>query len=212
MKNAFGMDIPTTLEEACDPKHMALLVYDMQVGILSQIKNGDQITAQVVRVLSAARATGVRVFFSRHLSLPKELMGMFQLRTALAWQKVESVEQVKPWFLRDSPQFQIIPELEPRLNEAIFDKITMSAFEGTLLGIALRDCGINRFAVVGVAMEIGIEPTVRHAADLGYIPIVVTDACGAGNEAAAQRSLASLEFTGDAWMTDLASFCGALQH
>jgi biuret amidohydrolase len=211
MKHAFGMDIPTTLEEACDPKHMALLVYDMQVGILSQIKNGDQITAQVVRGLSAARAAGVRVFFSRHLSLPKELMGMFQLRTALAWQKVESVEQVKPWFLRDSPQFQIIPELEPRSNEAIFDKITMSAFEGTFLGIALRDCGINRLAVVGVAMEIGIEPTVRHAADLGYIPIVVTDACGAGNEAAAQRSLASLEFTGDAWMTDVASLCSVLQ-
>ena len=72
----------------------------------------------------------------------------------------------------------------------------MSAFEGTFLNIALRDCGINAFAIVGVAMEIGIEPTVRHAADLGYIPIVVADACGAGNKEAAERSLDGLKFTG----------------
>jgi biuret amidohydrolase len=210
MKHAFGLDIPATLEDACGPKRMALLVYDMQVGILSQINNGGKITAQVLRVLEAARSAGVRVFFSRHLSLPKELMGVYQFRTAMAWQRVESVEEVKPWFLRDSPQFQIVPELEPRASEAVFDKITMSAFEGTLLGIALRDCGINTLAIVGVAVEIGIEPTVRHAADLGYIPIVVTDACGAGHEEAAERSLASLKFAGDAMMTDVATICDLL--
>jgi nicotinamidase-related amidase len=44
----------------------------------------------------------------------------------------------------------------------------MSAFEGPPLDIALRDCGIDTFAVVGIAIEIGIEPTVRHGADLGY--------------------------------------------
>ena len=59
-------------------------------------------------------------------------------------------------------------------------------------------------------MEIGIEPTVRHAADLGYIPIVVTDACGAGHEEAAERSLASLKFAGDAMMTDVATICDLL--
>ena len=51
----------------------------MQVGILSQIKNPEQITRQALKILTAARDAGVRVFFSRHLSLPKELMGMFIL-------------------------------------------------------------------------------------------------------------------------------------
>jgi len=68
MEHAFGLDIPQTLEEACDPKRMVLLVYDMQVGIVRQIKNGEQITARVVQVLHAARAAGVRIFFSRHMS------------------------------------------------------------------------------------------------------------------------------------------------
>ena len=77
----------------------------------------------------------------------------------------------------------------------------MSAFEGTPLNIALRDCGVKTFLIVGVAMEIGIEPTVRQGADLGYIPIVVEDACGAGHEEAGQRALASLKYMGDALFT-----------
>lgn len=205
MEHAFGLDIPRTLEEVCDPKRMALLVYDMQVGIMSQLpkERGEKITTSIVKVLQAARSAGVRVFFFRHMSLPVEVAGVSQLRMAMAWQRVDKVSDVKPWFLRDTPGFQLIPELSPLPSEVIFDKITMSAFEGTPLNIALRDCGINSFAIVGVAMEIGIEPTVRHAADLGYIPVIVTDACGAGDESAAKRSLESLEFAGDALMTDV---------
>jgi nicotinamidase-related amidase len=210
LKRAYGLSIPRSLEDVCDLKRLALLVYDMQVGILKQIPNGGQITAKVVEVLQTARRAGVRVVFCRHMSLPKELMGVSQLRMAMAWQRVDSVDQVRPWFLRDSPSFGLTPEVSPLPSEAIFDKITMSAFEGTPLDIALRDCDINAVAIVGVALEIGIEPTLRHAADLGYIPILVTDACGAGNEEAARRSLASLEFAGDCLVTDAHTLCGHL--
>ena len=86
----------------------------------------------------------------------------------------------------------------------------MSAFEGTPLGFALRDCGISALAIVGIAMEIGIEPTARHAADLGIIPVVIADACGAGHADAAQRSCEALGFAGDAIMTDTEAFCAAL--
>src|SRR6266487_3136863 len=208
MKRANGLSIPQTLEEVCDPQRVALLVYDMQVGILNQIKNGNEITRQILKVLTAARNAGVRVFFSRHLSLPKELMGMFQFRMAMAWQRTDSPDQVDPWLLRDAPGFQIVPELSPLSTEGVFDKLTMSAFEGTWLDFALRDCGINAFIIVGVATEIGIEPTARHGADLGYIPVVVTDACGAGNEAAATRSIENLKFAGDTVLADTEKICG----
>jgi len=46
-------------------------------------------------------------------------------------------------------------------------------------------------------MEIGIESTVRHGADLGYIPIVVADACGPG-DAEAERAFEGMRFIGDA--------------
>jgi nicotinamidase-related amidase len=63
MKDIFGLSIPQMLKEVCDLQRVALLVYDMQVGILNQIKNRDQITLQVLKVLSAARHAGVRVLF-----------------------------------------------------------------------------------------------------------------------------------------------------
>lgn len=211
MERAFGLEIPRTLKEVCDPRRLALIVYDMQIGVLRQIKDTDAVVKRVVEVLDAARSAGVRVVFVRHLSMPKELMGVFQLRMAMTWQRVDSVAEVNPWFLRDSPGFDLTPELAPRATEAVFDKITMSAFEGTPVDIVLRDCGVNAFAIVGVATEVGIEPTVRHGADLGYIPVVVTDACGAGNEDAARRSIDNLRFTGDALFTDSTTFCRLLR-
>lgn len=209
MQHLFELDIPDTLEDACTPATTALLVYDMQVGVLGQLPNAPQIIPQVVRVLEAARAAGLRIFFTRHLSLPKEVMGVTQLRTAMAWQRVPAAA-VTPWFLRDSPGFELTPEVTPLPREAVADKITMSAFEGTFLNIALRDCGIQTVIIVGVALEVGIEPTVRHAADLGYIPVVVADACGGRDEEARQRSLAGLAFAGDAILTDVAAICRVL--
>jgi biuret amidohydrolase len=203
MEHAYGLNIPRTLEEVCDPRRMALLVYDMQVGIVSQLPNGQEIVARVAEVLRAAREGGFRVFFSCYMSLPKELMGVFQLRQAMSWQRTERVEEVEPAFPRDSAQVQIVPELSPLPSEAIVDRITMSAFSSTFLNLALRDCGINSFAMCGIAMEVGIEPTVRHGTDLGYIPVVVEDACGAGDEAAGRRSLESLKFAGDSLFTDV---------
>lgn len=210
MQRAFGLNIPQTLDDVCDPQRLALIVYDMQIGIVKQIENGREITEKVVQVLEAARRTGTRVFFTRHMSLPRELMGVSQFRMAMAWQRVKTPDEVHPWFLRDSPGFHLVPEMNPLPSEAIFDKIAMSAFEGTPLNMAMRDCGIDAFAIVGIAMEIGIEPTARHGADLGYIPVVIKDACGFGHRDAAERSLASLEFAGDALLTNLETFCARL--
>jgi hypothetical protein len=56
-----------------------------------------------------------------------------------------------------------------------------------------------------IALEIGIDPTCRHGADLGLVPILIRDACGAGNQDAAEHSLASLTHMGDTMITDLAT-------
>lgn len=206
----FDLGFRLLLDETCTPQRTALIVYDMQIGILNQLSHGKDVLAKVQQVLEAARKAQMRVFFMRHLSLPKEAAGVFQLHMAMRWQRTTKVEDVQPWFLRDSPGFQITPKLEPRASEVIFDKITMSAFEGTPLNIALRDCGINSFIIVGVATEIGIDPTVRHGADLGYLPIIVRDACGAGHYEAGERSLENLAFAGDAILTDAEAICEVL--
>jgi biuret amidohydrolase len=177
----------------------------MQVGVVSQLTDGPQVVERARQVLEAARQAGLRVFFTRHMTLPTELMGISQLRMAMAWQRKDRVEDVVSPFLRGSPGFGIVPELAPIASEAIFDKLSMSAFEGTPLGFALHDAQVTAFAIVGAAIEVGIEPTVRHGADHGLIPILVTDACGAGDHAAAARSLDALATAGDAIQTDIAT-------
>jgi nicotinamidase-related amidase len=206
----YGLVVPRSLDEACDPRRLALLVYDMQVGILDQISERDRVIRRAVEVVQAARAAGVRAIFLRHVTLPPELMGVSQLRMWRGWQRVERAADVISPFPPDAAQTQLIPELQPTGREAVIDKITMSAFESTWLDLVLRDCGITTVAVIGVALEIGIEPTVRHAADLGYVPVVVTDACGGGDLDAAERSLAALRFAGDALLTTAEEFCSVL--
>jgi biuret amidohydrolase len=201
-----GLDVPQSLAEVCRPDKLALVVYDMQVGILQQISDREGVIEKVRDVLSSARASGIRTYFTRHITLPVELMGVAQLRMWRAWQRVDRLEEVKSPFLPNAPQTQIVPELAPNDREAVLDKLTLSAFAGTPLELALRGAEIQAVAVVGVATEIGIEPTVRHAGDLGFIPIVVTDACGAGDAQAGARSMETLRFLGEAILTDTAEF------
>lgn len=183
----------------------ALLVYDMQVGICRQVES-EAVIARVREVVAAARAAGMRIAWCRHQSLPKAWMGSFAMRTAMAWQRTDNPDKVEPWFLRDTPGVAIIPELVPEPKDFLFDKLTMSAFESTPLQIAMRDAGISTLAICGIALEIGIEPTCRHAADLGIVPIVIEDACGYGDAEAAKRSIEGLKFGGDAIITDVATF------
>jgi nicotinamidase-related amidase len=198
-----SLQVPKSLKEIARPERCALVVYDMQAGILSQLPHGPKILGKVLEVLEIARAHAFRIIFLRHMSLPTKLAGVFQLRQAMAWQRVDSPEAIKPWFLRGSDGFELAPELAVRADEAIFDKISMSAFEGTPLSMALRDCGLISFMICGIATEIGIDPTVRHGVDLGFIPILIEDACGHGHKDAAQRSIENIRYMGDAIVTNI---------
>jgi hypothetical protein len=65
METALGLNVPQTLEEVCDPQRVALLVYDMQVGILNQIKNSEEITGQVLNSTErCSQCRSARVLFA----------------------------------------------------------------------------------------------------------------------------------------------------
>ena len=210
IRSSSGIAIPTTLAEWCDPARMALVIYDMQVGICRQVANAEAVIEHTAAALDAARSVGMRVAFTRHLSLPRAWMGLTQLRMAMAWQGETNPDKVQPWFLPDAATTAIIPRLAPRPEDAVFDKVTMSAFDSTSLGFALKDCGIQAIALAGIALEIGIEPTLRQAYDNGFVGVLIEDACGFGNREARDRSIATLAFIGDTIISDTANFCAAL--
>lgn len=202
MRTGYGLRIPMTISDLCDPSLMALIVYDMQVGIVQQLPNGDEIVAKVKGVTEAARAAGYPIFYTRHTSLPNRVAGIGALRRAMVWQQTDSPEKTSPSFLASAAATQIVPELEPSEDDVVLDKVTMSAFAGTYLDLAMRDKGLVGFAIAGIALEIGIGPTLFHGADLNYVPALIADACGARDEKARDCVLELARFGGDAIMTN----------
>jgi biuret amidohydrolase len=210
VQTAFGLNIPTGLEDICHPDKMALLVYDMQVGIAQQLPNGAEFVQKVSQVLESARSHQMRVFFSRHTTLPTQVAGVAQLKGAMALQRVSNAAEVKPNFLPDSTSHAIVPELAPLPSEVAFDKLMMSAFVGSYLDLALRDARIEAIAVVGAVLEFGIEPTLRNAADLGYSPVLIDDACYSFSDANRSRSLQNLQMASQ--ITDIDTFTTTLDR
>jgi nicotinamidase-related amidase len=202
--------LPASFTAWCDPRRTALLVYDMQVGVCRQVADSASIVARCAVAVDAAREAGMRVAYTRHLSPPARWWGATQLRTAMAWQRASSADAVVPWFPRGGAATEIVPGLAPRDDELVVDKMSMSAFEGTPLATALRDGGVVGVAIVGIALEIGIEPTVRHATDLGFVPLVLSDACGRGSVEAGARALETMRFVGEAIIGDVDGFARAL--
>jgi len=211
MKQAFGISVPETLAEICTPSSCALLIYDMQVGIVPQINEGQEILDRCKQLLDAARSGGFRIFFTRHFYLPNQAAGLGQLRRAMVWQRKDDPADTTPFIPQGSKGWEIVPELGPREGEVVVDKITMSAFEGTFLNLAMRDAHLEAFIIAGIALEVGIEPTVRHGADLNYVPVVATDACGSKTAEAKARSLSSLEETGEAISISTSALVSALK-
>jgi nicotinamidase-related amidase len=169
----------------------------MQAGIVPQLADGQRIVAGCQTLLEAARIDGMRVFFTRHFYLPNRSSGIGQLRRAMIWQRKTDPAETNPMMTQGSPAWEIVLELAPRQDEVVIDKITMSAFESTFLNLALRDAKLESFIIAGIALEVGIEPTVRHGADLNLIPVVASDACGSKTQEAYERSLATMKETGE---------------
>jgi nicotinamidase-related amidase len=194
---AFGFSVPTEVDQLADPSRTAVIIYDMQVGIISQIKEGAAVLKNCVELVAAARGSGYRIFFTRHMWLPLRAAGVGQLRRAMIWQRTEDSAKLVTPFMPGSGPWQIAAELNLGADDVLIDKITMSAFTGTFLDIALRDARIESFIIAGIALEVGIEPTVRHGADLNYVPIVITDACGSMTQELKNGALHSFDATGE---------------
>jgi nicotinamidase-related amidase len=202
MPDAYGLSIPVKLKDLCKPSRTALIVYDMQVGVVSQITEGKAVLDRCADLVAAARRSGYAIYFTRHRWLPNRLAGVGQFRRAMIWQRTDDPLRTTPPFVPGSAAWQIVPELAPSDDECIIDKITMSAFEGTFLNNAMRDAKLEAFMIAGIALEVGIAPTIRHAADLNYIPIVVRDACGSRTVKDKERVLAEFAGMGEVLAAD----------
>lgn len=188
--------VPRTLEELVRPATTALVLWDMQKGLAGRASNVDQVAAAARRLIEAADAAGVMVIWSRHVLPALDLIPGPFLSFLMKKQKVERPEDLKPTMQAGMEETEFLPGFAPAARHLVIEKSVPSFFVGTPLEQRLRARGIATLVLAGVATEIGIELTARHAQALGWFSVIAEDATGSYTPEAHARSLAFLR----AWM------------
>ena len=152
----------------------------------------DEYIANHVRLLTAARANSLHVFFTGHFLRA-------DYRDAVMFGNSPRYGALKDgtWGA------QVIDDLAPLPNEWTIRKGGgMSAFTGTPLAQWLHRLGVNQLIVAGGATHAGVESTVRSARDLDFRTVVVSDACRAGDEGHHEASLFNMSTFAQIGTTD----------
>ena len=87
---------------------------------------------------------------------------------------------------------QAFAGFEPKGGDISVAHNRNSAFRNTDLETRLRDRGITRLSVTGLATQFSVEHTVRDAADLGFAVTVLSECCASADEAAHRASLRTM--------------------
>lgn len=147
-----------------------LLVMDFQRAIVERIPDPSVVDV-ASRAVTAARASGIPVFFVRAAFRPgyPEVAASNTVFARLA--------QAGDEMTQDHPATQVHDALEPRPDEPVVVKRRVSAFSGSDLDVLLRAAGADTLVLAGIATSGVVLSTLRQAADLDYRLIVLADAC-----------------------------------
>jgi nicotinamidase-related amidase len=156
---------------ALDPRTTALLVMDMQSGILDRFPDKkDALLAQTSKLLDAARKAEVRVVYVVVAFRP----GYPEVSSRnLSFAPIRSSGQ----YIAGTPSTEVHPALAPRADDVVVTKHRVSAFAGTDLEMVLRANGIDTLVLAGISTSGVVTSTVRHAADADYRLFIVEDRC-----------------------------------
>ncbi len=86
---------------------------------------------------------------------------------------------------------EIIQELKPQEGDIFIEKPRYSAFFGTNLDTILKTYNIKFLIFVGISTNICVESSIRDSFQLGYFPILVSDACASSGPPFAQETTIS---------------------
>jgi nicotinamidase-related amidase len=136
----------TTLENR---PNTALLVVDVQNGVVAGSYERDAVVANVGSLVEKARRDGAPVIWVQHCD-----------------------EGLR----RGSDEWQIVPELKPDDAEPLVEKNYGDSFEATTLETVLSGLRVGRLLVVGAQTDACIRSTLHGALVRGYDTTLVSDA------------------------------------
>jgi len=136
----------TTLK---DRPNTALLVVDVQNGVVGEAHQRDAVVGNVATLVDRARQAQVPVVWVQH-----------------------SDEHLA----KGSDDWQIVPELSPGGDEPVIEKSYGDSFEDTTLESVLSDLGAGKLLVAGAQTDACIRSTLHGALVRGYDATLVSDA------------------------------------
>jgi nicotinamidase-related amidase len=143
----------TTLK---DRPNTALLVVDVQNGVVGEAYRRDAVVANIGRLVARARQEQVPVVWVQH----------------------SGDGELDP----GSQAWQIVPELTPEDAEPVIGKRYGDSFEATGLEDVLAGLGVGRLVVTGAETDACIRSTLHGAFTRGYDATLVSDAHTAGDK------------------------------
>jgi nicotinamidase-related amidase len=126
----------------------ALLIIDMQAGMLAEVPDADGLTARVAELADRARVAGRPVFVIQH-----------EAEDLVAGQ----------------PEWALAEAIAPRHGDVLLPKRNADSFIGTDLDAQLRGRGVSRVVITGLATEFCVDSTARAALSRGYDLTLVED-------------------------------------
>jgi nicotinamidase-related amidase len=132
-----------------DRPNTALLVIDVQNGVMSGAYERDAVVANINTLVERARAKDVPVIWVQHSS--EDLA-------------------------RDSESWQYVPELVRDESEPLVHKEYGDSFEGTELEQLLAERGVGRLVISGAQTDACIRSTMHGGFTRGYDVTLVGDA------------------------------------
>ena len=194
-------------DRAIDPVRTALLVVDVQNVTFNAAQEQirpeffaaarDVVIPNLKKLIAGCRKAGVEVIYTvienqtrdgRDRSLDYKLSDFF--------------------FARGSFEGKVLEAIAPGEDELVIPKTSSSLFNSTNIDYLLRNIGITDLAITGFLTDQCIDHTVKDAADRGYYPTCITDACMANTHERHQQALAMFagycrQVTSSEWLKDI---------
>lgn len=149
----------------------ALLVMDMQVGIVAMLPDAISLLGNINKALAHARKNNIPVIYV--------VVGFRNGLPEIGNSSAKSFAGLKERLsAMDMVQFATVhPDIAPEHGEVTVVKKRVSAFAGSDLEIILRAYGINHMVLAGIATGGVVLSTLREAADKDYQLTILADCC-----------------------------------
>lgn len=165
----------------------ALLVMDMQSGILQMYPQAETLVSNVKKTVDYARSNDIPVIY---------VVVTFRQGLPEISPNNKSFSAAKErWANQDMSKWaEVHPDLAPQAGEVTVAKRRVSAFTGSDLEVVLRAKEIGHVILTGIATSGVVLSTLREAADKDYRITVLADGCG-DNDEEVHRVLTTKVFT-----------------